>query len=67
MSLVGDIISIAFDVGKFLAEAISSGDVKTWRAIADILPDPLKSRIERVGQDTLTQQAVEDVLRKDSD
>ena len=65
MSLVGDIISIAFDVGKFLAEAISSGDEKTWRAIADILPAPLKSRVERVGQDSLTQQALENVLEKD--
>ena len=67
MSLVGDIISVAFDVGKFLAEAISSGDEKTWRAISDILPAPLKSRVERIGQNVLTQQGLEDVLGKDSD
>lgn len=67
MSMVGDIISVAFDIGKFLAEAISSGDEKTWRAVADILPAPLKSRVERIGQDVLTQQALENVLGKDGD
>ena len=67
MSLIGDILSIAFDVGKFVAEAISNGDEQVWRPIADILPVPLKSRLERVAQDAKMKADLEDILGKDED
>jgi hypothetical protein len=65
MSIVADILSIAFDVGKFVAGAIASGNEQAWRPIADILPIPLKSRIEMVAQAAKTQTELEEVLGKD--
>jgi len=65
MSIVADILEVAFDVGKFVAQAISSGDEKQWRPIAEILPSPLKSRVEMVAQRAQTQKELEEVLGKD--
>jgi hypothetical protein len=61
-SIIGDVINIAFEVGKFVADAITSGDEKAWRPIADILPSPLKSRVVRVAEDAKTRMELEKVL-----
>ncbi len=61
MSLVGDILSAAADIGKFVAEAIFNGEEQVWRPIAELLPSPLKSRLERVAQDAKTKKTLENV------
>jgi hypothetical protein len=62
MSVIATIIDVAFDVGKYIARAIQEGDEAKWRPIADVLPEPLKSRLERIAQDTKTKNALEDIF-----
>jgi len=40
MSVIATIIDVAFDVGKYIAQAIQEGDEAKWRPIADVLPEP---------------------------
>ena len=60
-----EVFEVAFEVGKFIAGAILAGDDHIWRPIADIMPAPLKSRIERVAQDAKTEAELRKVLSPD--
>lgn len=61
-ALISDILGVAFEVGKYVADAIASGDEQAWRPIADILPAPLKTRVVRTAEDAKTRLELDKIL-----
>jgi hypothetical protein len=60
--MTAGILEFAFDVAKHIFNAITSGDEDQWKPIADILPDPLKTRMMILAEDEKTRQEIEKIL-----